>query len=112
LRKGLAKQRESEYNVKRCQPGTKTRVTLYFVVKPVTIRLNFLYFVFAPLTRQQDGTIIGPAPIKETMMKSARANPEIIWILTMALFRRNTLCIARKSDEVRAQILREAPQTI
>jgi len=30
----------------------------------------------------------------------------------MALFRRNTLCIARKSDEARAQIIRKMPQAI
>ena len=29
-----------------------------------------------------------------------------------ALFRRNTLCIARKSDKIRAQIFQEAPQAI
>ncbi|MBR3292955.1 MAG: hypothetical protein IKI69_00830 [Oscillospiraceae bacterium] len=28
----------------------------------------------------------------------------------MALFRRNTLCIARKSDEIRALIIREMPK--
>ena len=33
-------------------------------------------------------------------------------LLMTALFCRNTLCISRKSDEVRAQIFRETPQTI
>jgi len=46
------------------------------------------------------------------MIKSARANPERICVLMKAVFRRNTLCIARKSDEIRAQILREAPKAI
>jgi hypothetical protein len=48
--------------------------------------------------------------IRATPHNSARANPEKIWVLMMALFRRNTLCIARKSDEIRAQIFQEAPK--
>ena len=44
------------------------------------------------------------------MNKSARAIRERICVLTMALFRRHTLCISRKSDEVRAQIVRKAPR--
>ncbi|MDY4486553.1 MAG: hypothetical protein SPE18_00665, partial [Candidatus Limivicinus sp.] len=35
-----------------------------------------------------------------------------ICVLMMTLFCRNTLCIARKSDEIRAQIFRETPQAI
>jgi hypothetical protein len=46
---------------------------------------------------------------KATPHNSARANPEKNWVLTMAVFRRNTLCILRKSDEVRAQFFQEAP---
>ena len=38
-----------------------------------------------------DETVINPAPM-------------------MALFRRNTLCIARKSDEIRARFFRKMPQ--
>ena len=37
------------------------------------------------------------------MNKLARVICERIYVLTMALFRRHTLCISRKSDEVRAQ---------
>ena len=47
--------------------------------------------------------------IRATPHNSARANPEENWILTMAVFRRNTLCISRKSDEVRVQFFQEAP---
>ena len=46
------------------------------------------------------------------MIKSARADREKICVLMMALFCRNTLCIARKSDEIRANIFRLTPQTI
>jgi len=46
------------------------------------------------------------------MMKSARADSEKIRVLMMALFRRNTLCISRKNDEIRAQFFREMPQAI
>ena len=46
------------------------------------------------------------------MIKSARADREKICVLMMTLFCRNTLCIARKSDEIRAQIFRETPQAI
>ena len=56
-------------------------------------------------------SIITPA-IKEALIKSARADSEKICVLMKAVFRRNTLCIARKSDEIRAQIIREAPQAI
>ena len=41
---------------------------------------------------------------------SARANPEKNWVLMKAVFRRNTLCISRKSDKIRAQFFREAPK--
>ena len=46
------------------------------------------------------------------MIKSARADCEKIWVLMMALFCGNTLCIVRKSDEIRAQIFRKMPQAI
>ena len=45
------------------------------------------------------------------MINAARADPEKIWVLMKDLFRRNTFCIPRKSDEIRAQIFREMPQT-
>ena len=44
------------------------------------------------------------------MTLSTRESPERICALTMAAFRRNTLCIARKDDEVRVQRIREAPK--
>ena len=50
------------------------------------------------------------AKIGATPHDSARADREKICVLTMALFHRHTLCMARKSDEVRAQIFREAPK--
>ena len=46
------------------------------------------------------------------MIQSPRANPEKNRVLMKALFRRNTLCIARKSDEIRARFFQEAPQAI
>ena len=46
------------------------------------------------------------------MIKSARADREKICVLMMALFCRNTLCIARKKDDIRAQIFRKMPQAI
>ena len=42
--------------------------------------------------------------VKATPHNSARADPEKIWVLIKALFRRCTLCTSRKSDEIRAQI--------
>ncbi|MCR5576723.1 MAG: hypothetical protein K6F56_06910, partial [Oscillospiraceae bacterium] len=39
-----------------------------------------------------------------------RADPEKIWVLIKALFRRCTLCTSRKSDEIRAQIFQEMPK--
>ena len=44
--------------------------------------------------------------------KSTRVDCEKICVLIKALFCRNTLCIARKSDEIRAQIFRKTPQAI
>jgi hypothetical protein len=41
---------------------------------------------------------------------AARADSEKNRVLMMALFRRNTLCIARKSDEIRARFFRKMPQ--
>ena len=46
------------------------------------------------------------------MIKSARVDCEKICVLIKALFCRNTLCIARKSDEIRALIFRKTPQAI
>ena len=46
------------------------------------------------------------------MIKPARTDREKICVLMKALFCRNTLCIARKSDEIRAQIFRKMPQAI
>lgn len=46
------------------------------------------------------------------MIKLASAICEKIWVLMKAFFCRNTLCIARKNDKIRAQIVRKAPQTI
>ena len=48
--------------------------------------------------------------LKETPHNSEKVNLEIISVLIMALFHRNTLCIVRKSDEIRAQIYRETPK--
>jgi hypothetical protein len=48
--------------------------------------------------------------IKAIPHNSARADPEKIWVLIKALFRRCTLCTSRKSDEIRAQIFQEMPQ--
>ena len=42
--------------------------------------------------------------IQATPHNSARANPEKIWVLMKAFFCRNTLCISRKSDKIRARI--------
>ncbi len=47
---------------------------------------------------------------KATPHNSARANPEKNWVLMKAVFRRNTLCISRKSDKIRAQIFQEVPK--
>ena len=54
---------------------------------------------------------IGDAFIKAIPHNSARANSEKIWVLMKAVFRRNTLCISRKSDKIRAQIFQKAPKT-
>ena len=48
--------------------------------------------------------------IKAAPHNSARANPEKIWVLMKAVFCRNTLCIARKSDKIRTLIFQEAPK--
>ena len=47
--------------------------------------------------------------IRATPHNTARANPEKIWVLMKAFFCRNTLCISRKSDKIRARIFQEAP---
>ena len=41
---------------------------------------------------------------------AARADSEKSRVLMKAVFRRNTLCIARKSDEIRARFFRKMPQ--
>ena len=41
----------------------------------------------------------------------ARADSEKIHVLMKAVFRRNTLCIARKSDKIKARIIRKMPKT-
>lgn len=46
------------------------------------------------------------------MSKSARADCERICVPTKAFFSRHTLCMARKNDEVGAQIARKAPMAI
>ena len=46
------------------------------------------------------------------MIKSARADREKIYVLMMALFCRNTWRIARKNDEIRADIFHQKPQAI
>ncbi|MCR5842753.1 MAG: hypothetical protein K6G66_02220, partial [Oscillospiraceae bacterium] len=48
--------------------------------------------------------------VKAIPHNSARADPEKIWVLIKALFRRCTLCTSRKSDEIRAQIFQEMPK--
>ena len=48
--------------------------------------------------------------VKATPHNSARANPEKIWVLMKAVFRRNTLCISRKGDKIRARIFQEVPK--
>jgi len=40
----------------------------------------------------------------------ARTDDEKIRVMMTALFCRNTLCISRKSDYIRAQIFRQMPQ--
>ena len=47
--------------------------------------------------------------LKATPHNSARVIPEKNRVLTKAFFRRHTLCMARKSDKVRARFFREAP---
>ena len=46
------------------------------------------------------------------MINSARAGCERICVLMKAVFRRNTVRISRKSDEIRAQIIRRTPKRI
>ena len=46
------------------------------------------------------------------MIKSARANCERIYVLMKIIFCSYTLCIARKTDKIRAKIVRKAPQAI
>ena len=52
-----------------------------------------------------------PERLKATPHNAARAAGERIWVLMTELFRRNTLCIARKSSVIRAQIIRRMPQS-
>jgi hypothetical protein len=46
----------------------------------------------------------------QTRLFASRAGCERICVLTKTLFRGNTLCISRKSGEVRAQIVRRMPK--
>ena len=46
---------------------------------------------------------------KATPHDSARANPEKNQVPRKAIIHRNTMCIARKKDEVRVQFFQEAP---
>jgi hypothetical protein len=48
--------------------------------------------------------------VKATPHNSARADFEKNWVLMKAVFRRNTLCIARKSDKIRARFFRKMPK--
>jgi hypothetical protein len=51
-------------------------------------------------------------PFRQTTILSARADFERIRVPAMALFRRNTLCIARKRDEAGARIVRKMPKAM
>ena len=42
---------------------------------------------------------------------TARADGERKWVLMKAFFCRNTLCISRKNDKIRAHFIRQLPQT-
>ena len=72
-------------------------------------------FLYIPHKNQKKDLYIalakGDSPLynpgEQTMIKSARADREKICVLRKALFCRNTLCIARKSDKIRAEIFRE-----
>ena len=55
----------------------------------------------------EPGTVPG-----NTLIKAVRADPEKICVLIKAVFCRNTLCIARKSDEISAYIFRKMPKAI
>ncbi len=57
-----------------------------------------------------NGGRIDPEQFKAIPHNSARADPEKIWVLIKALFRRCTLCTSRKSDEIRARIFQEMPK--
>jgi len=50
--------------------------------------------------------------LRETLIKAARADSEKIYVLIKAVFLRNTLCIAGKSDEIRAELFRKMPKAI
>ena len=55
-------------------------------------------------------SLLNPSLVKAIPHNAARADSEKNRVLMMALFRRNTLCIARKSDEIRAWFFRKMPQ--
>ena len=71
------------------------------------------YAEYAAKNSLVTGGIVIPgksARIKAIPHNAARADSEKNRVLMMALFRRNTLCIARKSDEIRARFFRKMPQ--
>ena len=61
-------------------------------------------------SRREGGGELGTYEAKAIPHNSARGNPEKNWVLIKALFCRNTLCISRKSDEIRARFFREMPK--
>jgi len=65
-------------------------------------------YSFLPFSSQNQS--IGFDFVKAIPHNAARADSEKNRVLMMALFRRNTLRIARKSDEIRARFFRKMPQ--
>ena len=47
---------------------------------------------------------------REVMINSARADAERKCVLMKAFFYRNTLCISRKNDKIRAHFIRQMPK--
>jgi hypothetical protein len=52
----------------------------------------------------------GEKTVKAAPHNSARANSETNRVLMKAVFHRNTLCISRKNDKIRARFFRKAPK--
>ena len=52
----------------------------------------------------------GLKSVKAIPHNAARADSEKNCVLMMAVFRRNTLCISRKNDEIRARFVRKMPR--